>query len=139
MAQGVPAHVGTSSSGVAGEQTDPYASFLPSVNAVGPEGNDESLRAVVFVAEGTPKGTARSAQEYLVPLLVLSGREYAAVSFAELHTSPDEVISVWTRKHTKLDAMKLVGDTGIPAGAVLDTDELNKDRPPCSASTRTKC
>ena len=37
----------------------------------------------------------------------------------------DEVISAWTRKHTKLDAMKLVGDAGIPAGAVLDTDELN--------------
>ena len=85
MAQGVPAHVGTSSPGVAGEQTDPYASFLPSVSAVGPEGNDESLRAVVFVAEGTPKGTARSAQEYVAPLLVLSGREYAAVSFGELH------------------------------------------------------
>ncbi len=39
----------------------------------------------------------------------------------------DEVISAWTRKHTKLVAMKLVGEAGIPAGAVLDTDELNKD------------
>ena len=39
----------------------------------------------------------------------------------------DEVISAWTRTHTKLDAMKLVGEAGIPAGAVLDTDELNKD------------
>ena len=39
----------------------------------------------------------------------------------------DEVISAWTRTHTKLEAMKLVGDAGIPAGAVLDTDELNKD------------
>jgi formyl-CoA transferase len=39
----------------------------------------------------------------------------------------DEVIATWTRTHTKLDAMKLIGDAGIPAGAVLDTDELNKD------------
>ena len=39
----------------------------------------------------------------------------------------DEVISAWSRKHTKLEAMKLVGDAGIPAGAVLDTDKLNKD------------
>jgi crotonobetainyl-CoA:carnitine CoA-transferase CaiB-like acyl-CoA transferase len=39
----------------------------------------------------------------------------------------DEVISVWTRKNNKLDAMKLLGEAGIPAGAVLDTDELNKD------------
>jgi len=27
----------------------------------------------------------------------------------------------------KLDAMKLLGEAGIPAGAVLDTDEVNKD------------
>ena len=37
------------------------------------------------------------------------------------------MISVWTRKHTKLHAMKLLGEAGLPAGAVLDTDELNKD------------
>ena len=35
--------------------------------------------------------------------------------------------SRWTRKNDKLDAMKLMGEAGIPAGAVLDTDELNKD------------
>ena len=45
----------------------------------------------------------------------------------EREAEVDEVISAWTRKHTKLDAMKLVGEAGIPAGAVLDTDELNKD------------
>ena len=39
----------------------------------------------------------------------------------------DAIISGWTRKHTKLDAMRLVGEAGIPAGAVLDTDELNRD------------
>jgi formyl-CoA transferase len=39
----------------------------------------------------------------------------------------DEIISAWTRTHTKLDAMKLIGEAGIPAGAVLDTDELDKD------------
>jgi hypothetical protein len=40
---------------------------------------------VVFVAQGTPKGTARSAQEYVNPLLVLSGREYATIAFDQLH------------------------------------------------------
>jgi formyl-CoA transferase len=39
----------------------------------------------------------------------------------------DEIISAWTRTHTKLDAMKLIGEAGIPAGAVLDTDEVDKD------------
>jgi formyl-CoA transferase len=39
----------------------------------------------------------------------------------------DEVIANWTRGQTKYDAMKLVGEAGIPAGAVLDTAELNED------------
>jgi crotonobetainyl-CoA:carnitine CoA-transferase CaiB-like acyl-CoA transferase len=39
----------------------------------------------------------------------------------------DEVIAAWTRGRTKFEAMSLIGDAGIPAGAVLDTDELNND------------
>jgi crotonobetainyl-CoA:carnitine CoA-transferase CaiB-like acyl-CoA transferase len=39
----------------------------------------------------------------------------------------DEVnamVSAWTRKHTKQEAMKILGEAGIPAGAVLDTGDL---------------
>ncbi len=52
-----------------------------------PAGDDgQTMRAVVFVTEGTPKGTARSPQEYVRPLLlVLSGQEYAATTFGQLH------------------------------------------------------
>ena len=39
----------------------------------------------------------------------------------------DKIIAAWTRRQTKHDAMELVGAAGIPAGAVLDTDELNND------------
>ncbi len=39
----------------------------------------------------------------------------------------DEVITAWTQSQTKYDAMRKVGEAGIPAGAVLDTDELNAD------------
>src|SRR6201995_3841636 len=39
----------------------------------------------------------------------------------------DEVIAAWTRTRTKHDAMRAVGDAGIPAGAVLDTMELQND------------
>ena len=39
----------------------------------------------------------------------------------------DEIIAAWTREHTKHDAMRLVGEAGIPAGAVLDTMELQND------------
>lgn len=84
IAQGVPAHVGAPRSGAAAEDADPYAGFLPAAD--GGEGNEEErLRAVVFVTERTPKGTARFAQEYAAPLLVTSGREYATLTFAALH------------------------------------------------------
>lgn len=39
----------------------------------------------------------------------------------------DELISSWTRSQSKLDAMAKIGAAGIPAGAVMDTDELNAD------------
>jgi len=43
------------------------------------------MRAVVFVTEGTSKGTARSPQEYVRPLLILSGQEYTTIPFEDLH------------------------------------------------------
>ncbi len=39
----------------------------------------------------------------------------------------DELISIWTQSQSKHDAMRIIGEAGIPAGAVLDTDELNGD------------
>jgi formyl-CoA transferase len=36
----------------------------------------------------------------------------------------DEIIAAWTRKHTKEEAMALIGAAGVPAGAVFDTLEL---------------
>lgn len=84
MAQGVPAHIGTSTFGRASKE-DPYAGFLPPAVAVPPDDDGRTLRAVVFVTEATPKGTDRSPQEYVRPLLVLSGGEYATVPFGRLH------------------------------------------------------
>ena len=40
----------------------------------------------------------------------------------------DELIAQWTRQHTKEEAMKIIGEAGVPAGAVFDTLELMKDR-----------
>jgi hypothetical protein len=84
--QGVPPHIGIQKQGADYEGGDPYAQFLPSAVTVNAEGESEFMRAVVVVTEETPKGTARSPQEYVNPLLVLSGREYASISFVELHT-----------------------------------------------------
>jgi hypothetical protein len=85
IAQGVPAHIGASTSSPASEENDPYADFLPPAGAVPTDDDRQTMRAVVFVTEGTPKGTARSPQEYVRPLLVLSGREYATTTFGQLH------------------------------------------------------
>jgi len=85
VAQGVPAHVGTSTSGYGYESGDPYRAFLPPAIPIDDDTSDDELRAVVFVTATTKKGTARSAQEYESPLLVLSGAEYAARPFQALH------------------------------------------------------
>jgi len=39
----------------------------------------------------------------------------------------DEMISAWTRQHDKREAMRILGDAGVPAGAVFDTMELTND------------
>ena len=36
----------------------------------------------------------------------------------------DQMISDWTQRHDKHEAMRLVGAAGVPAGAVLDTGDL---------------
>lgn len=81
-AQAVPGHIGTPVPGYGYETGDPYADFLPPPITSGP---DDHLRAVVFVAENTNKGTARSPQEYVKPLLMLTGEAYQAIMFADLH------------------------------------------------------
>jgi formyl-CoA transferase len=39
----------------------------------------------------------------------------------------DEIIAKWTREHSKEEAMKIIGEAGVPAGAVFDTHELMND------------
>lgn len=39
----------------------------------------------------------------------------------------DEIISAWTREHTKREAMELLGSAGVPAGAVFSTLDLTND------------
>lgn len=38
-----------------------------------------------------------------------------------------EMISAWTRQHDKHEAMRLLGEAGVPAGAVLDSADLFRD------------
>ena len=79
--------------------------------------------------------TSRANPDHWDRLLKLVGREdligdprYATPqSRVEKEAEVDEVIAAWTRRHTKHEAMRAVGDAGIPAGAVLDTMELQND------------
>ncbi len=79
--------------------------------------------------------TSRANPDHWDRLLTLIGREDLIGD--ERYLTPadrvaneeevDEVIAGWTRRRSKYEAMKAVGEAGIPAGAVLDTDELNSD------------
>jgi formyl-CoA transferase len=79
--------------------------------------------------------TSRANPDHWDRLLKLVGREDligdtrydTPAKRVELEPEVDEIIAAWTRNHTKLDAMRAVGEAGIPAGAVLDTAELNAD------------
>lgn len=84
-AQAVPAHVGSPTPGMGYESGDPYAAFLPPAVETDADGNAPFHRAVVIVTEHSIKGTERSGQEYLSPLLALTGQEYARMTFDELH------------------------------------------------------
>lgn len=85
LAQGVPAHVGTPTPGYGYESGDPYEAFLPPAVRIGNGTSESDLRGVVFVVSTAKKGTTRSGQEYESPLLVLTGAEYAAMPFQDLH------------------------------------------------------
>ena len=77
-AQGVPSHIGA-------DGDDPFADFLPPPVPVNEDGEPRHLRAVVFVTEHTRKGSTRNGQEYVGPLLVLTGEAYANMAFHALH------------------------------------------------------
>jgi hypothetical protein len=91
-AQAVPPHIGSPTPGCGYEKGDPYADFLPLAVATDENGDAEYNRAVVFITEETRKGTLRSGQEYVDPLFVLSGEEYAKMPFQTLLERLEEAI-----------------------------------------------
>ncbi len=124
-AQAVPAHVGSPTPGMGYEKGDPYAAFLPPAVATDAEGNAPFPRAVVFVTEHPIKGTERSGQEYLSPLLVLTGEEYARITFQDLHERICDALRgnrtpmlmetfMPDGTHKILRQKKLPGGSGIP-------------------------
>lgn len=120
-AQGVPAHVGTPTPGFGYEGGDPYAEFLPPPVELNADGDSEFMRAVVIITEETKKGTTRSPQEYANPLLVLSGRDYASISFVDLY---ERICDALRGKGPRVVAQSWAADGGVQLtlsdGRVID-------------------
>ena len=79
--------------------------------------------------------TSRANPEHWTRLLTLIGREdligdprYATpADRVAREAEVDALIAAWTRTRTKHEAMDQVGRVGVPAGAVLDTMELQNE------------
>jgi crotonobetainyl-CoA:carnitine CoA-transferase CaiB-like acyl-CoA transferase len=79
--------------------------------------------------------TSRANPEHWRRLLGVIGREdligdaryESPAARAERADEVNEMIAAWTRRHSKHEAMEIIGAAGIPAGAVLDTMELSTD------------
>src|SRR5499427_968874 len=79
--------------------------------------------------------TSRANPEHWPRLLKLIGREDLigdprydkASARVEREAEVDELISQWTREHTKEEAMALISGAGVPAGAVFDSMELTNE------------
>ena len=93
--QGVPPHI---------DHAGPKWAFLPP--PVDPNG--DVMRAVFFVEKGEEKGTSGNGQEYVKPLLVLTGQEYQSVTFESLLRRLEEALDV--RYGVRPAAIVITGD-----------------------------
>jgi formyl-CoA transferase len=79
--------------------------------------------------------TSRANPEHWRRLLGVIGREDligdvrydSPAARAERPAEVNEMVAAWTSRHTKHEAMEIIGAAGVPAGAVLDTMELTND------------
>lgn len=94
--QGVPPHI---------DDVGEAWAFLPP--PVDPDGG--TMRAVFIVEEGEEKGTPRCGQEYVRPLLMLTGREYETIGFADLMHRIEEALD---RRYGKRPVAIFLGPDG---------------------------
>jgi formyl-CoA transferase len=92
-----------------------------------------TILSALYDRQRTGKG--RRLQEHWTRLSKLIGREdllgderYATMDARiQNQVEVNEIVSEWTRQHTKQEAMQLVSGVGVPAGAVFDTAEIQND------------
>jgi hypothetical protein len=121
LAQAVPAHIGM-------EGIDHYSDFLPPT--VDPDGDNH--RAVVFVRAGAKKETARSPQEYVAPLLMLTGAQYRSYSFEQLY---DEICSALVAGRWRCTD---IGTRVIAAISLEPRNMVQQNTDACGATTTAK-
>ena len=124
-AQGVPPHVGSPVPGLGYENGDPYAAYLPPPVKSDENGDACFMRAVVFVTEYSIKGTERNGQEYASPLLVLTGEDYAHITFEELHTRLCDALR-GNRAHVVAEILSPDGRHKIIRNRGTEEEEPNK-------------
>ena len=79
--------------------------------------------------------TSRTNPAHWRRLLEVIGREdligdprfETGVARQEREPEIDEMIAAWTRQYDKREAMRVLGDAGVPAGAIFDTMELTDE------------
>ena len=80
--------------------------------------------------------TSRANPEHWYRLLDVVGRSdlkgnpkfETGAARAACEPEVDEIVAQWTIRHDKHEAMRIIGAAGIPAGAVIDTQELADDQ-----------
>ncbi len=82
----------------------------------------------IYTSRGNPEHWKRLARLVGRPELADDPKYATVEARSEREAEVEEIIATWTRTQTKHDAMRIVGEAGIPAGAVLDTMELNNDK-----------
>jgi hypothetical protein len=93
LVQGVPPHI---------DHVGPAWDFLPP--PVDPEGT--MMRAVFFVEPGDEKGTSRCRQEYVRPLLMMTGEEYGKLNFPDVIAKLEEALDAKYGKRPGMIFMK---------------------------------
>ncbi|MBS0243848.1 MAG: CoA transferase, partial [Proteobacteria bacterium] len=81
----------------------------------------------IYTSRGNPEHWKRLARVIGRPELADDPRFASIEARAEREAEVDAIVGAWTKTQSKHDAMRLVGEAGIPAGAVLDTMELVND------------
>jgi crotonobetainyl-CoA:carnitine CoA-transferase CaiB-like acyl-CoA transferase len=80
--------------------------------------------AYVFCSHNNPEHWRRLAAAIGRPELA-DDPEYAEHAKRATHAAEvDAIVAAWTREHTKHEVMRIIGEAGVPCGAVMDTGDL---------------